>query len=220
METRLGTSVDSEQIMQDEEDRKYILKIKNGDEKALNKIMDKYKNFVYAKAKTFFLVGAEREDIIQEGMIGLFKAIKGYDVEKEVTFSSFADLCIRRQIITAIKASTRQKHIPLNSYLSLNKSAFDEDTDREVIEQLDIDLVPDPLETITKKETYKNIELKMTEILSDFEQQVFNEYLNGETYVEIADKLHTRAKAVDNAIQRIKRKVEKHIEDDEIGYGS
>lgn len=220
METRLGTIVDSEQIMQDEEDRKYLLKIKNGDEKALNKIMDKYKNFVYAKAKTFFLVGAEKEDIIQEGMIGLFKAIKGYDVEKEVTFSSFADLCIRRQIITAIKASTRQKHIPLNSYLSLNKSAFDEDTDREVIEQLDIDLVPDPLETITKKETYKNIELKMTEILSDFEQQVFNEYLNGETYIEIADKLHTHAKAVDNAIQRIKRKVEKHIEDDEIGYGS
>lgn len=220
METKLDTSVDSEQIMQNEEDKKYLLKIKNGDEKALNKIMDKYKNFVYAKAKTFFLVGAEQEDIVQEGMIGLFKAIKGYDAEKDVTFRSFADLCIRRQIITAIKASTRQKHIPLNSYLSLNKSAFDEDTDREVIEQLDIDMVPDPLETITKKETYKNIELKMSEILSDFEQQVFNEYLNGETYVKIAYKLHTHAKAVDNAIQRIKRKVEKHIEDDEIGYGS
>ena len=220
METKLDTSVDSEQIMQNEEDKKYLLKIKNGDEKALNKIMDKYKNFVYAKAKTFFLVGAEQEDIVQEGMIGLFKAIKGYDAEKDVTFRSFADLCIRRQIITAIKASTRQKHIPLNSYLSLNKSAFDEDTDREVIEQLDIDMVPDPLETITKKETYKNIELKMSEILSDFEQQVFNDYLNGETYVKSADKLHTHAKAVDNAIQRIKRKVEKHIEDDEIGYGS
>ena len=216
METKLDTSVDSEQIMQNEEDKKYLLKIKNGDENALNKIMDKYKNFVYAKAKTFFLVGAEQEDIVQEGMIGLFKAIKGYDTEKDVTFRSFADLCIRRQIITAIKASTRQKHIPLNSYLSLNKSAFDEDTDREVIEQLDIDMVPDPLETITKKETYKNIELKMSEILSDFEQQVFNEYLNGETYVKIADTLHTHGKAVDNAIQRIKRKVEKHIEDDEI----
>ena len=161
METKLDTSVDSEQIMQNEEDKKYLLKIKNGDENALNKIMDKYKNFVYAKAKTFFLVGAEQEDIVQEGMIGLFKAIKGYDTEKDVTFRSFADLCIRRQIITAIKASTRQKHIPLNSYLSLNKSAFDEDTDREVIEQLDIDMVPDPLETITKKETYKNIELKI-----------------------------------------------------------
>ena len=220
METKLDTSIDSEQIMQNEEDKKYLLNIKNGDEKALDKIMDKYKNFVYAKAKMFFLVGAEQEDIVQEGMIGLFKAIKGYDVEKDVTFRSFADLCIRRQIITAIKASTRQKHIPLNSYLSLNKSAFDEDTDREVIEQLDIDTVPDPLETITKKETYQSIELKMTEILSDFEQQVFNEYLNGETYVEIAYKLNTHAKAVDNAIQRIKRKVEKHIENDEIGYDS
>ena len=220
METKLDTSIDSEQIMQNEEDKKYLLRIKNGDEKALDRIMDKYKNFVYAKAKMFFLVGAEQEDIVQEGMIGLFKAIKGYDVDKDVTFRSFADLCIRRQIITAIKASTRQKHIPLNSYLSLNKSAFDEETDREVIEQLDIDTVPDPLETITKNETCKSIELKMSEILSDFEQQVFNEYLNGETYVEIAYKLNTHAKAVDNAIQRIKRKVEKHIENDEIGYDS
>ena len=188
METKLDTSVDSEQIMQNEEDKKYLLKIKNGDENALNKIMDKYKNFVYAKAKTFFLVGAEQEDIVQEGMIGLFKAIKGYDTEKDVTFRSFADLCIRRQIITAIKASTRQKHIPLNSYLSLNKSAFDEDTDREVIEQLEIDMVPDPLETITKKETYKNIELKMSEILSDFEQQVFNEYLKYEVVNTVPDE--------------------------------
>ena len=201
-------------------DEQIITDIKNGDEQSLVYLLNKYKDLVNSKVGKYFIIGAEREDIVQEGMIGLFKAIKGYDAEKDVTFRSFADLCIRRQIITAIKASTRQKHIPLNSYLSLNKSAFDEDTDREVIEQLDIDMVPDPLETITKKETYKNIELKMSEILSDFEQQVFNEYLNGETYVKIADKLHTHAKAVDNVIQRIKRKVEKHIEDDEIGYGS
>ena len=114
METKLDTSVDSEQIMQNEEDKKYLLKIKNGDEKALNKIMEKYKNFVYAKAKTFFLIGAEQEDIVQEGMIGLFKAIKGYDTEKDVTFRSFADLCISRHIIMAIQASTRQSHLRLN----------------------------------------------------------------------------------------------------------
>ncbi|MBQ9314775.1 MAG: RNA polymerase sporulation sigma factor SigH [Clostridia bacterium] len=202
-------------MKQNDEDKKYILKIKDGDEDALNRIMEKYKNFVYAKAKTFFIVGAEQEDIIQEGMIGLFKAIKGYDFNKEVTFSSFADLCIRRQIISAIKASTRQKHIPLNSYLSLNKTSFDEDTDREVIEQLDLDTVPDPLETLTKKETYRSIELKMSEVLSDFEQQVFNEYLNGESYVKIASKLNSHVKSVDNAIQRIKKKVEKHIAEED-----
>ena len=157
MEAKLTTGIDSEQMNQNDEDKKYILKIKNGDELALNKIMEKYKNFVYSRAKSFFIVGAEQEDIVQEGMIGLFKAIKGYDIEKDVNFKSFADLCIRRQIITAIKASTRQKHMPLNSYLSLNKSSFDEDTDREVIEQLDVEMIPDPLDTITKKETYKNI---------------------------------------------------------------
>ncbi len=209
------TDISAEFNRQNEEDKAFILKIKDGDENSLNKIMEKYKNLVYSRAKSFFIVGAEQEDIVQEGMIGLFKAIKGYDFDKDVSFKSFADLCIRRQIITAIKASTRQKHIPLNSYLSLNKTAFDEETDREVIEQLDIDTIPDPLETITKKETYKNIELKMSEILSDFEQQVFNEYLNGESYVKIAAKLNTHSKAVDNAIQRIKKKVEKHISEDD-----
>ena len=215
MDAKINTSLSTEQMKQNDEDKKYILKIKDGDEDALNRIMEKYKNFVYAKAKTFFIVGAEQEDIIQEGMIGLFKAIKGYDFNKEVTFSSFADLCIRRQIISAIKASTRQKHIPLNSYLSLNKTSFDEDTDREVIEQLDLDTVPDPLETLTKKETYRSIELKMSEVLSDFEQQVFNEYLNGESYVKIASKLNSHVKSVDNAIQRIKKKVEKHIAEED-----
>lgn len=215
MEARVNIGIDSEQMKQNEEDKRFILKIKDGDESALNMIMEKYKNFVYSRAKSFFIVGAEQEDIIQEGMIGLFKAIKGYDLDKEVTFKSFADLCIRRQIITAIKASTRQKHIPLNSYLSLNKNSFDEETDREVIEQLDVDTIPDPLDTITKKETYRNLEIKMTEILSDFEQQVFNEYLNGESYVAIANKLKSHVKAVDNAIQRIKKKVEKHIGEDE-----
>jgi RNA polymerase sporulation-specific sigma factor len=193
------------------QDKETIEKIRNGDSKALDSIMNKYRSFVYAKAKPFFIVGAEKEDIIQEGMIGLFKAIKGFDINKDVSFKAFADLCIRRQIITAIKCSTRQKHMPLNSYLSLNKCAFDEDGDRTLIEVLDLDLVPDPLETVANKETYKKIELKMGQVLSDFEQQVFNGYLNGDSYVEIAKGLDTHVKAVDNAIQRIKKKVEKHI---------
>jgi RNA polymerase sporulation-specific sigma factor len=195
-------------------DKETIIKIRNGDSEALDSIMNKYRSFVYSRAKPFFIVGAEKEDIIQEGMIGLFKAIKGFDINKEVSFKAFADLCVRRQIITAIKCSTRQKHMPLNSYLSLNKCAFDEDGDRTLIEVLDFDLVPDPLETVANKETYKKIELKMGQVLSDFEQQVFNGYLNGDSYVEIANNLDTHVKAVDNAIQRIKKKVEKHILND------
>ena len=209
-------SVNSEIDEQNELDREYIRRIKAGDNIALNEIMEKYKGFVYLKAKQFFIVGAEKEDIIQEGMIGLFKAIKGYDDEKDVTFKVFADLCIRRQIMTAIKAATRQKHIPLNSYLSLNKSAFDEDGDRAVIEMLDMETVPDPLETITTKETYEKLETKMNEVLSDFEQKVLNEYLQGCSYSEIATHLDSHVKAVDNAVQRIKKKADKHLSDDEI----
>lgn len=207
----IKTDSDTDKVV----DRETIIKIRNGDNQALEDIMAKYKNFVYTKAKPFFLVGAEKEDIIQEGMIGLFKAIKGFDLDKDISFKSFADLCIRRQIITAIKSSTRQKHIPLNTYLSLNKTAFDDDSDREILEILDVDVVPDPLETITNKEMYQKIELKMGEVLSDFEQQVFNQYLNGESYVQIAENLNTHVKSIDNAIQRIKKKVEKHIVNDE-----
>lgn len=216
MSKKILGCVNSEQNEQDELDREYIKRIKSGDNIALNYIMDKYKNFVFAKAKPFFIVGAEKEDIVQEGMIGLYKAIKGYDESKEVTFKVFADLCIRRQIMTAIKAATRQKHIPLNSYLSLNKAAFDEEGDRTVMDMLDMETVPDPLDTITSRETYQNLEMQMNELLSDFEQKVLNEYLNGCSYSEIATRLDSHVKAVDNAVQRIKKKVDKHIERDEI----
>ena len=216
MEKKILGIVNSEANEQDELDRKYIKMIKTGDTVALDYIMEKYKNFVFSKAKPFFIVGAEKEDIIQEGMIGLFKAIKGYDESKEVTFRVFADLCIRRQIMTAIKAATRQKHIPLNSYLSLNKTAFDEESDRTVIDMLDMETVPDPLDTITSRETYEKLEMKMNELLSDFEQKVLAEYLNGCSYSEIATRLDSHVKAVDNAVQRIKKKVDKHIEIDEI----
>ena len=216
MNKKILGSVNSEQNEQDELDREYIKRIKSGDNIALNYIMDKYKNFVFSKAKPFFIVGAEKEDIVQEGMIGLYKAIKGYDETKDVTFKVFADLCIRRQIMTAIKSATRQKHIPLNSYLSLNKAAFDEEGDRTVLDVLDIETVPDPLDTITSRETYENLEMQMNELLSDFEQKVLNEYLNGCSYSEIATRLDSHVKAVDNAVQRIKKKVDKHIERDEI----
>lgn len=196
-------------------DNNYIYEIKNGNQEALNKIMEKYKPYVYLKAKPFFIVGAEKEDIIQEGMIGLFKAIKSYNFEKDVSFKSFADLCIKRQIITAIKASTRQKHIPLNSYLSLNKTVCDEEDDRAIIEMIDLDSLHDPLETITNKETCQKIGAKISKVLSDFEQKVFYEYINGESYANIAKKLNSHSKAVDNAVQRIKKKIEKNISEDD-----
>ena len=161
MKKKVLGCVNSETDELNEIDREYIKKIRLGDDDALNEIMEKYKNFVYLKAKPFFIVGAEKEDIIQEGMIGLFKAIKGYDIDKDVSFKAFADLCIKRQIMTAIKSSTRQKHIPLNSYLSLNKTVFDDEDDRAVIEMLDMETVPDPLETITNAETYNKLEKKM-----------------------------------------------------------
>lgn len=214
MKEKVLGSVVSDAAEQDKIDREYISKIKTGDKSALNFIMEKYKNFVYMKAKPFFMVGAEKDDIIQEGMIGLFKAIKGFDEEKEVSFKVFADLCVRRQIMTAVKASTRQKHMPLNSYLSLNKTVFDDESDREVIEMLDVETVPDPLDTITTHETYQKVEETMNKVLSDFELKVLNEYVNGASYVEIANKLDSHVKAIDNAVQRIKKKVDKHLADE------
>lgn len=214
MKKKVLGCVNSETDELNEIDREYIKKIRLGDDYALNEIMEKYKNFVYLKAKPFFIVGAEKEDIIQEGMIGLFKAIKGYDIDKDVSFKAFADLCIKRQIMTAIKSSTRQKHIPLNSYLSLNKTVFDDEDDRAVIEMLDMETVPDPLETITNAETYNKLEKKMNEVLSDFEQKVLEKYLEGESYSQIAASLDSHVKAVDNAVQRIKKKAYKYFEED------
>ena len=214
MKKKVLGCVNSETDELNEIDREYIKKIRLGDDYALNEILEKYKNFVYWKAKPFIIVGAEKEDIIQEGMIGLFKAIKWYDIDKDVSFKAFADLCIKRQIMTAIKSSTRQKHIPLNSYLSLNKTVFDDEDDRAVIEMLDMETVPDPLETITNAETYNKLEKKMNEVLSDFEQKVLEKYLEGESYSQIATSLDSHVKAVDNAVQRIKKKAYKYFEED------
>ncbi len=196
-------------------DRNSIIKIRNGDSTELDNLIQKYQNFVYKKSTPYFLAGAEKEDIVQEGMIGLYKAIKSYDLEKDITFKYFADLCIKRQIITAIKTYSRQKHSPLNTYLSLNKTSDDDEDDREIIEKLDIEIVPDPLEEITIKETYKRIEDKMSKLLSPFEQQVYYSYLSGYSYAQIANNLGSHSKAVDNAIQRIKKKIDKHILCDE-----
>lgn len=192
-------------------DEEILAQVKAGNKEALEYLMGKYKDMVNAKVSKYFIVGAEREDIIQEGLIGLFKAIKNFDVKKQNSFKSFANLCIERQLITAIKTSNRQKHIPLNSSLSLNNTVYDENDDTSFLEILDFNMIEDPLDTITKKEYYKFVEGKIDQELSDFEKRVLYRYAQGESYVDIADKLDAPVKSIDNAIQRIRKKASKNI---------
>ena len=194
-------------------DEQIVSLIKQGDEKALSFLLDKYKNLVNMKVGKYFIIGAEREDIIQEGMIGLFKAIKSFDSEKQNTFKSFANICIERQLITAIKSSNRQKHMPLNSYLSLNTAAYDnnEEDSVELIDTFDSKMVEDPLETVMKREYYEQVESAVNKNLSKFEKQVLDRYIKGESYQIIAQKLDSPVKSVDNAIQRIRKKAIKNM---------
>ena len=194
-------------------DEQIIDEIKNGNEEALVFLLEKYKDLVNSKVGKYFIIGAEREYTIQEGMIGLFKAIKSYNSEMQSSFKSFANICIERQLITAIKTSNRQKHQPLNSYLSLNTAAYDnnEDDSVELLETFNSKTIEDPLETIMKREQYNEVENAVNKNLSDFEKKVLNSYLNGESYNTIATKLETPVKSVDNAIQRIRKKAIKNI---------
>ena len=196
-------------------DEALMFKIRKGDLKAQNYLLEKYRNLVNMKSNRFFLVGAETDDMVQEGMIGLFKAIQSFDLEKNNSFKTFANLCIERQLITAIKTSNRQKHMPLNSSFSLNTSAYDENDDTSVMEVLDTKFVEDPLDTITKKEYLEFIESKIDKNLSLFEKQVLNRYIQGETYVDIASKLNSPVKSIDNAIQRIRKKAMKCLSEEE-----
>ncbi|WP_430884803.1 RNA polymerase sporulation sigma factor SigH [Fusibacter sp. JL216-2] len=185
---------------------------RDGDDKASEYLIKKYKNFVRAKARSYFLIGADREDIIQEGMIGLFKAIRDFQVDKISSFRAFAELCITRQIITAIKTATRQKHIPLNSYVSLNKPIYDEESERTLMDVLAGARVLDPEELIISREEVHSIETKIGEVLSDLEQEVLSDYLQGKSYQEIAEHLDRHVKSIDNALQRVKRKLERFLE--------
>ncbi len=194
-------------------DEQIVLEVQKGDKQALSYLMNKYKELVNIKVSKYFMVGAERDDIVQEGLIGLFKAIKMYNQNKNNSFKSFANMCIERQLITAIKSSTRQKHMPLNSYLSLNASAYDNEEENgiELINTLDNKMVEDPLETVMKKEYYKQIETSIEKSLSTFEKQVLDGYVKGYSYVTIAKKLDSPVKSVDNAIQRIRKKAIKNM---------
>ncbi|WP_427340417.1 RNA polymerase sporulation sigma factor SigH [Caloranaerobacter sp. DY30410] len=196
----------------DMEDEEIVESARKGDTEALEFLIKKYKNFVRAKARSYFLIGADKEDIIQEGMIGLYKAIRDYKQDKLTSFKAFAELCITRQIITAIKTATRQKHIPLNSYISLNKPIYDEESDRTLLDILSGVKIMDPEELIISREELKNIESKIGEILSDLEWEVLIYYLQGKSYQEIAVELNRHVKSIDNALQRVKRKLERYLE--------
>ena len=193
-------------------DEDIVAMAKTGNNRALEYLLCKYQNFVKAKAKSYFLIGADKEDIYQEGMIGLFKAIRDFKDDKLASFKVFAELCITRQIITAVKTATRQKHIPLNTYISLNKPIYDEESDRTLLDILSGIRVSDPEELIIDREEMENIESKIQEVLSGLEMEVLNSYLDGKSYQEIASDLDRQAKSIDNALQRVKRKLEKCLE--------
>lgn len=190
--------------------------VHQGDSEVLDYLIQKYRNFVRAKARTYFLIGADKEDIVQEGMIGLYKAIRDFKGDKLSSFKAFAELCITRQIITAIKTATRQKHIPLNSYISLDKPIYDDESDRTLMDVISGAKVLDPEELIINKEEFDDIEVKMADLLSDLERKVLALYLDGQTYQEISEELNRHVKSIDNALQRVKRKLERYLEMREI----
>jgi RNA polymerase sporulation-specific sigma factor len=193
-------------------DEEIIELVHQGHSDALDFLIHKYKNFVRAKARSYFLIGADKEDIIQEGMIGLYKAIRDYKEDKLTTFKAFAELCITRQIITAIKTATRQKHIPLNSYVSLDKPIYDEESDRTLMDVISGTKMLDPEELLINREEFDSIEEKMNELLSDLERKVLALYLDGQSYQEISEELNRHVKSIDNALQRVKRKLERYLE--------
>lgn len=180
---------------------------------AMEYLLNKYKNFVRTKARSYFLIGADHEDIVQEGMIGLYKAIRDYREDKLSPFRAFAELCVTRQIITAIKTATRQKHIPLNSYVSLNRPIYDEDSDRTLLDVITEDAPSNPEDMLIDQEDYTHIEGRIGEMLSPLEKEVLQRYMDGKSYVEIADDMDRHVKSIDNALQRIKRKLLKYLEE-------
>lgn len=196
----------------DKPDEEIVMKAKTENNRAQEYLISKYENFVKAKAKSYFLIGADKEDIYQEGMIGLYKAIRDYKPERSTSFKAFAEICITRQIITAIKTATRQKHIPLNTYISLNKPIYEEESEKTLLDVLTGLKVSDPEELIISKEQMKYIEDKITKVLSGLELEVLNSYLDGKSYQEIACDLERHSKSIDNALQRVKRKLEKCLD--------
>lgn len=190
-----------------------ILAQQDGEGAALEFLLNKYKNFVRTKARSYFLIGADHEDIVQEGMIGLYKAIRDFREDRLSSFRAFAELCVTRQIITAIKTATRQKHIPLNSYISLNRPIYEEDSDRTLLDVITEEVPSNPEEMLIDREDLSVIEGRIGQMLSDLEKEVLVRYIEGKSYVQISEEMNRHVKSVDNALQRIKRKLQKFLDE-------
>lgn len=215
----LTKSVEGQWTVDIANDQAVLLEGKNGDELAINYLMNKYEGIVHKKANTFFLIGSDREDVIQEGLIGLYKAICDYDEAKRSSFRTFAELCITRQIISSIKAATRLKHTPLNGYISIYKPIKEEESDQvliDVIEYFDAEL---PQESLLIKENMYHLQKELMKVLTQLELTVLNLYLEGYQYDEIALQIDRSQKSIDNALQRIKRKVGVHLDLDFLYMG-
>ena len=195
-------------------DEEVVVLAQAGDGQALAYLLNKYKNFVRSKARSYFLIGADHEDIVQEGMIGLYKAIRDFQPSRLSSFRSFAELCVKRPIITAIKAATRQKHVPLNSYVSLNKPLYDEESDRTLLDVIE-GRVTNPEDLYISQEDLARIQTQISEVLSDLERQVLDAFMDGKSYQEIAELLGRHVKSIDNALQRVKRKLFKFREEND-----
>ncbi|SEO76916.1 RNA polymerase sporulation-specific sigma factor [Amphibacillus marinus] len=195
------------------DDNEMITCVHQGDSQALDFLIRKYRGFVRAKAGTYFLVGADHEDIVQEGMIGLYKAIRDFKNDRRSSFRAFADLCVTRQIITAIKTATRQKHIPLNSYISLDKPMFEEESERTLMDVIaNVEAIDDPQELLINREDQGQVEGELVKMLSGLEREVLTLYLDGRTYQEISVELNRHIKSIDNALQRVKKKLERYLD--------
>jgi RNA polymerase sporulation-specific sigma factor len=191
-----------------------VMRVKEGEERCLDVLLARYRKFARSKARSYFLAGSDKEDVVQEGMIGLYKAIRDFDPDQETPFRAFAELCISRQILTAIKTANRHKHQPLNQSVSLDAPAYSDDSDRSVGDNIVASpQVSDPAELVISSEEIEAIRDTMRENLTDLEGDVLRLYMDGKSYEEIAGALGNHVKSIDNALQRIKRKLQRHLDE-------
>jgi RNA polymerase sporulation-specific sigma factor len=195
-------------------DDELVARFRGGDQDALSVLLERYRRFARAKARGYFLIGADSDDIEQEGMIGLYKAARDFLPERQASFRAFAELCITRQVITAIKTATRQKHQPLNQYVSISGVRGSDDPGERSVEMLlDDHNMPDPADEVVSNERMDAMRRSMAEMLSGLEVDVLRLYVEGKSYQEIGDHLGRHVKSIDNALQRIKRKLDVHIQE-------
>ncbi|HEX7355581.1 MAG TPA: RNA polymerase sporulation sigma factor SigH [Mycobacteriales bacterium] len=197
--------------LEDRGDAELVLLARGGDDLALAVLLTRYRGLARSKARPYFLAGGDRDDVVQEAMIGLYKAIRDFDPSRDVAFPAFADLCVTRQVISAVKSANRHKHRPLNASVSLGRPVGGFDGERVLADTLPAPLAEDPAELVVSAERIRGLQRHLDAVLSDLEVDVLRLFVEGRSYVEIAEHLHRQVKAIDNAIQRVKRKIELHL---------